>query len=154
MNYLSGSVIFLRRVWRNNPVVPIAISLVCCNVFFSQFIVLRILNGATSGLQGNPLRDRIVTIWQKDQRTLQKTGIYETAYYLWSPEVKSLTNIAATIHHPAVRLNVRFPNGHSKIMQGAIADAALFPLFQILPQVFLILLWYKLLLLGCRVMKK
>lgn len=89
MNYLSGSVIFLSRVWRNNPIVPVALWLVCSIIFFSQFTVLRILNGATANLEGNPLRDRIVSINQKDQKTFKRTGVHESAYYLWSPEVKT-----------------------------------------------------------------
>ena len=66
-------------MWRHNPIVPIALWAVCTTIFFSQFTVLQILSGATAGLQGNPLGDRIVKIFQKDKRTLTKTGVYNDA---------------------------------------------------------------------------
>ncbi len=135
MNYLLGSFIFLRQVWRHNPIVPIALWAVCTTIFFSQFTVLQILSGATAGLQRNPLRDRIVTISQKDQRTLKRSGVYETAYEMWSSEVKSLTMVTATLHDPALRMSVRFPDGNFKVMRGAVAESGLFPLFHVSPQI-------------------
>ena len=46
-----------------------------------------------------------------------------------------MTNLAATLKHPALQLNVRFSDGQSKVIQTAAADANLFPLFHISPKV-------------------
>ena len=135
MNYLYGSFIFLRQVWRHNPIVPIALFVVCGILFFSQFTVLQILSGATAGLQGNPLRDRIVTVWQRDQKTFGKTGISETAYYMWAPEMKTLTHPVAALYHEGLQMNTRFPDGQLRVLRGAVADAGLFPLFYVSPRI-------------------